>query len=377
MKKLQPLTKSKHYVKFTNDRDLALQKILGVHMNAIDNIILKLKRKVVALGHEKRWVDQFAKHSGGAIRHEFDLAAAQTSRIVERLRAESYFLAHISECEAIGRALEKPQRYNVHTRSLHAKPTHDGSNLADRMQLAYDNLRRDVEQAYARSLVLSSDRIETDKRIANAFPHEKPKPVRRIAQLKPPSKRIVEARGRTLLTTKVIQKGADPFSMTYGFADNDLWDDVLEDYHATDLPSNIYKREPEDKTLFYDVTTEKNEVRYSWEVEQETTEDFVRSVRSGTQDAANENGIDDFEWVAVEDSATDECCRVRDGQSSRDIETALDNGKIDEDECDAIVPPAHFKCRCRSVPLTEDMPDFPVVDYGSFDDWIKSKGQES
>jgi hypothetical protein len=371
MKKKVPFTKSSIYVNFTNERDRVLEKILHVHLNAIDNIVRKMKKKVLTMGHERRFVDAFVRNSTGPLRHEFDLAAVQVSKIAERLRAESYFFAHISEAEAMGRTLGKPQRYYCHTKTLHAKPMHDGVNLQDRMQLALNRLRSKVEDAYSLSVVQQSNREETDKRVTRAFPITRPKP-KTTRALK---KHVREAGG--ISSSFKGQRGQDIFSMNYGFADDDLWDEVLDDYTTEELPDSIYARGPEDKTLFYDVTTETNEERYSWEVENEVTEDFVRSVRSGTQDAASENGITDFMWIAILDKVTDECCRVRDGQSSSDIENALDEGKIDEDECDAIVPPGHFNCRCKSAPMADDIPDTDMSSYNSLDDWLTSKGQES
>jgi hypothetical protein len=138
------------------------------------------------------------------------------------------------------------------------------------------------------------------------------------------------------------------------------------------LPADIYKRGPDDQTLFYDVTTGEEKERYTWEVEQELTEDFVQSVRSGEQEAAKAQGINDFMWIAILDKATDECCALRDGHSSSEIEDMLDQGKLDSEDCDAIVAPGHFNCRCQSAPMTDDLPERVEIDYGSFDDWLGS-----
>lgn len=349
-KKPVALTKSKIYSDFTAKRDRVLEKILNVHLSAIDAILSKLRAKVFTMKNRQA---------------EFSLASDQIITIAKRLRAEVYFFAHISEAEAIGRTLERPHRYRVHTKEHVKKPMHDGVTLDARVYFEMTKLFQKVENAFHLSHIMGATREETRERVLRAFPPSRPQP-KTVRRLHRQAKKIDQ--------TTTFDAGDETASMSYGFADADLWQNVLDDYFSEQLPDSIFKRGPEDKAIFYDVTTQENEERYAWAIEQEVTEDFVRSVREGTNDAATENGISDLEWIAILDSNTDECCLVRDGKSSTEIETALDNGDIDENECDAIVAPAHFNCRCKSVAMSSDIPDAPTVDYGGFDDWLTSQG---
>ena len=376
MKKLVPLTKSKAYVEFTRKRDHALEGILAVHLRAIDTLIGKLRTKILYALHDKRAVQHFVKHSQGPIRQEFDLCASQIATIMKRLRAEAYFLAHASECEAIGRALQKKTSYSIRTKVHVERPMHDGALLEDRAQIMMDRLRRKLEDALSLSLVLNATPEETVWRVKRVFgsPGPRPQPYRgQLRRLK-----VTEAEYSPSDPGSTMVSGAEdpePVSMSFGFADDNLWGEIRSDYTAENLPGDIFARGPTDKVLFYDTTLGTQDERYAWEVENEVTHDFVQSVRDGTIDAANENGINDFQWVAILDSDTDECCRDRDGFSSAEIEKKLSDGTLDADECDESVPPGHFNCRCRAVPMTTDMPDKVEPDYQSFNDWIDSQGK--
>jgi hypothetical protein len=165
--------------------------------------------------------------------------------------------------------------------------------------------------------------------------------------------------------------GAVTFST--GVIDPATWSDVIDDYFEQEIPG---PRGPYDKMVFFNVgdagDVEFTE-RYEWELEQEMTQDFVEQVRSGQVDAANENGIEDFMWIAVIDRDTDECCSDRDGLSSGEIEAQLSSGELDPDECDATVPPGHFNCRCAPAPISNDLPEESPPDFGSFNDWLDAK----
>lgn len=359
MKKI-PLSDIPIYQTFIDHRDRALEKILHVHLTAIDGIVGKLKSKTLALCTLAHARDALRVNSGGPIRREFDLAAMQIAELTRRMRAETYLLAHVGEAEAIGRVFGKAQKINARTKDAQAVPMPSGGTVDERIQIGVDKLRRQVEEALQLSHVLRSPQAEMLDRVERAFPKTRGKISKTPALSK--KRRLKEARVSHMRP-----------ELTFGFYDEDLWGEILEDYTAEVLPPNIYRRGPDDKTIFYDAEADEEQERYAWEVEQEVTEDFVRQVRSGAKDAANENDIQDFIWVAILDDKTDDCCFVRNGMSSSEIENALDDGKLDDDECDAIVAPAHFNCRCKSVPYVGEIPDVPQVDYAGFDDWLKEK----
>jgi hypothetical protein len=374
-KKLRPMTDSKAYVDFKKPLEHALEGILRTYKLAIDTVTAKLKRKVLLLSSHPVAMQQLIHGQSGPIRQEFDLATHQISRLVQRMRAETYFLAHIGQAEAMARALEKPQNFKVHTKDIKDKPMHDGVHPHDRVKIALDRLRRKVEDALSLSLAMKSDEKETLWRVDRAFPPTRLRPVQPRKLVRTKRTREAQPYRHSLHYTNAIADQTD--TMITGFADEDIWGDVLNDYMTFELPDDIFDREYGDKALYYDVSSDEPPIEeFSWEVEQDVTEDFVRQVRAGENDAANENGINDFMWNAILDSHTCEfCCRPRDGMTSAEIESAIKAGTLDEVECDAIVAPGHMKCRCKSEPMTEDMPDVPTLDYASWDDWLAGKGQ--
>jgi len=82
-------------------------------------------------------------------------------------------------------------------------------------------------------------------------------------------------------------------------------------------------------------------------------------------------GVKDLNWIAVIDDRTDDCCLWRDGLTTMEIEDEL-NGNHADDDCDATTPPAHFNCRCRLAPVTDDLPDVPASNQIDFEEWLDS-----
>jgi hypothetical protein len=159
--------------------------------------------------------------------------------------------------------------------------------------------------------------------------------------------------------------------------DENAWADMVDAYKDEYIPK---WRAPEyivdipvtDPTM----TATGEEVWYAWEFERDLTNEFVKSVRDGQVDGANQAGITDFVWVAIIDSATDACCRWRDGLLISEIEKQLDEHKDDDEECDldddGLTPPLHFSCRCTLAPATDNIPDKPNADTKDFEEWLST-----
>ena len=234
-----------------------------------------------------------------------------------------------------------------------AKRTELGS-VPDRVHLSLERLKRKVIDAVQMSRVLGEDLDQALIRAGKAFP-----PAQKQKKLRVLTRALVEAADDTV-----------PEDPLYGpqFISAEDWDDIVEEYKTAYLPKY---RDPRYE-LDTPATTEEGDVLlYPWQVEQEMTEDFVSSVRSGEVDSANEQGITDFVWIAILDSRTDECCRKRDGLTNTEIEDNL-KGEWSDDDCQAMVPPAHFNCRCRIAPATDDLPDKPASNSQDIEDWLNS-----
>lgn len=392
----KPLNKYPRFNQFVTERDHALEAILDKYLRAQDRLLVFLRMRVIeitahmgmrapGLEHQKEQLSIFDRR----ITPLFQICAAESLELMKKLRRVSFTLANAGEAEAISRTLGKTGKVFIPKSKLdklHWSDTPSGGSIESRVHLAYSRLHRDVLDAFQLSLTLEDNQEDTIKRIVRAFPASRKlrQPQNALRGIKESNKRPFdlidnEDTGDQDQTDINIASIDDDTSMASGVIDPDTWDDVVSDYLSKELPSSIYKRGPSDKSMFFTADEDGNvdmTERYDWEIENEMTEDFVSSVRAGEVDAANENGISDFMWLAVIDKHTDDCCRSRDGLSTKEIQDKLESGDIDS-ECDAITPPAHFNCRCRAVPMSDEVPDEDAPDFGSFNDWLESKGNEA
>jgi len=367
---MKPLTDSKHYERFVKQRDEGLERVLNKYLASIDQIVESLRircHEVAAHISTQGQSRELAKRNRQTFEHRiapwFDVASHRAAHLIGNLRRTAFAISYVGEAEAIGRATGARTAYRLDAKKLelHSQKemTFGGSILA-RIELGFHRLQRDVLDAFQASQVQESPIEETLERIDRAFPPRKK--VKRITKLIAPmreARRIPQDDDEDQ-----IQEG-----FSFGELDENEWNKIVDDYTSDELP---FGRAPEDKILLGTKTPEgEDEFVYSWQVEQEATDDFVSSVRSGEILAANENGITDFLWIAIVDSKTDDCCLWRDGKTTTEIEDAL-NDEHSDDECDTTVPPAHYNCRCRVAPMTDDMPDEPPPDQGDFDSWLNS-----
>lgn len=296
----------------------------------------------------------------------FHMGTEQALFLFKRMRTSVYLLSGVGQAEAMSRALDLPQGFKASHGSLAAhldKETPSGGSVQARIDLAFHRLLRDIIDAYQLSQTLESSPQEILDRIDRAFPRS-----RRIARRAPMAKLSEAGRSRGPWKgpeLNISEEGIEP----------QAWKDAVDDYLDTYIP---YGRGPAD-ALFYPVEFSKTGdtdllEAPSWELEREVTEDFVNSVRAGEIEAAKQNGITDMIWIAVIDGSTDECCADRDGLTTAEIEAQLDSLGGD---CDAIVPPAHYNCRCRVAPMTDDMPKVESPDFSSFDSWLRDKENPS
>lgn len=365
--RLSPLSESPRYEAFIKQRDTALDDMLYKHLNVFDRALDRLKERVasqyalmsVQIPNPtpfflKKLADEFEKR----IAHEMAEIETVLTVTIHRLRSNVFTISMAAEAEAIGRATGKTARYKI-DKDLIAKQRRNqmasGGTVEQRVWIALERLKQKILDAYRMAIMLEESPQETLERLMKAFPPTTTlRRPRRV--LKHPS---LKERDRPLDVDV-------PEPQALGVIDPEAWDQAVDDYLAEEVPFYVGRsaRVADD---FYN-----EHERYQWELEQEVTHDFVAQVRSGSIDAARENGITDFMWVAVIDARTDECCRVRDGLSTTEIEKRLADGKIDEGDCEAVVPPAHFNCRCRVSPMA-DLPSDTPPDFGSFDEWLDSR----
>jgi SPP1 gp7 family putative phage head morphogenesis protein len=347
------LLKSSRYSKFVAERNRALEQI---HVNAqtdlsrityamlsqVENLTsaAALKAKTAYMTHQVSV--QFENGLRDIMTQMFPIFV----RRMFRLRRSAFILAYAGEQEAIGRATQRRgdvarSNFAARLKDEASTPTLLGA-LDKRIWLALMNLRRDVVKAFELGMTQELKPDEIVQKVKDVFP--------KTNDYKRAPAALTKTREADYGGPK---KKKDWFD--FGFIDDADWDMAVNAYLDTEIPESRF-----DYGLAEGETR-----RYNWELEQEATEDFVRSVRSGQVAGAEDLGVKEFVWIAVIDSKTcDECCLPRSGKTTSEIE------KLDDD-CDATVPPAHFNCRCDIGPVAS-ADEVSGPDWSDFKEWLES-----
>ena len=348
------LNKSPIYRKFILERDRALEKILSNSNARITDYSRAAFREIesecalLCHRHEAKTYPQATRvlvhQLGDRVSHSFYYLGVLIHRELKNLMRRSYVLASVGEAEAIARATGSG-KYKVDISRV--KDVNQ-----DRIQYNLNSVKYKILKAFEQGLVLEEPTAEIMDRVRKSFPkvNQYAKPLRVLKPLKESERDSKE-------------------DAAQGFVTDEEWGDVVKDYLSTYVPQYSSRGD-----YVVDVKQDSGEYeeRYGWEIEAETNHAFVDQVRSGQNDTANENGYTDMVWIAILDDRTDECCAWRNGLTSSEIEAKLED-EYSDDESDAIVPPAHFNCRCALAPYTEEMGEPEKVDFSDFDEWLKNQ----
>jgi hypothetical protein len=360
------------YRRFIGQRDLALEKLLqNTQMRITEftqdafammlSTVLRdypslLKQKHMGRVPDLRNVDH-------ALMPVVSGSAWTVGSMTATLRRNAYMLANAGEAEAMARAGLPRARTHI-TKADLAKAANremkQGASLQDKIRISYNRVRRSLMDALEVSLSLEESVGEAGLRLFRALPKRKflPKTDKPTDVLKPV--RAQEA------DKKQAEEPVASLSLT--FVDEDDWSELLDAYKQDFVPKF---RGPENVIGTQTIHGEVRNV-YAWELERDVTQAFVEDVRAGQIDAAKQNGIIDFVWVAVLDDRTGEFDRWADGKLTSEIRAAIDSGKAPDSEFQSEVPPAHFNCRCNLAPATADLPEPPDDGAGDFDAWLRS-----
>lgn len=354
------------YRSWVKQRDRALEKLhtraqleaSDIMRKLLTDVLVSAKANFGALRHNQ-WggLDSFEHY----LKQHFNSAAAEFYKIITELRRRSYVLAKASESEIIAQLSRKPVYASITHSQLHQvmhKDTAAGGALVHRINLYLDRMRRKIVSMAQASALVTEDPKEFLIDVMSAFPRSK-RVIRPKRILKPALMEAIHNIGEDDVTADIAIDNIDEQS----------WNDMLDAYMADYVPKY---RGPE---YVVDITTKDGDNYYAWEFERDMTQEFVQSVRDGQIEAANENGITDFVWIAIVDDRTDECCLWRDGLLVSEIEAQLDDHQEEDSNCDVeegLTPPIHFNCRCTLAPATADIPDKPDDLSKDFDDWLNS-----
>jgi hypothetical protein len=367
MKTHKPAQSSRAYTDFIAERDHALERLfVRANQEANDYLRKAMSRavEIVAYRYAQLSAGEMWTLSGkralaqvdADLALEFGLAARHVAIVIQELSAQAYTLSLVGEAEAIGRALKQPAKYNVPCGTSEVIAAEDmlGESVEGRVALAFSRIRRDIMDA----LELARVKDETTEEMLARVKAAMPKP------------RIVKRPPKRLAKVQEADRVDEPFS--FGFVSDQEWSKIVANYLNDYIPK---WRGPD--TVF-DIEVEAlGDEWYGWEIEQYLANEFVSKVRNGQDATAKQNGIADMVWIAVLDDKTDECCAWRDGLTSSEIEKELERGKHKNEECDSIVPPAHFNCRCTMAPLLDvqlagEEFEKPASNAQEFETWLNT-----
>ena len=265
------------------------------------------------------------------------------------LKKKIYVLNYISETIVLS-ILKNEKEIKIDKIDFsHLKKNFNEEDIVKRYALSLNRIVRKALDAYELGLVLDESQEELEERVRDSFPR-----LKSIKQKKD-LRRISEA------NISVENK----LNIMLGEELDEIWRTLVHEYRSEAL---VWDRLTQND--FSNVKKFQNTL--DWQDEKEITNEFVSMVNQGSIEAANQMGVKDFVWISVIDDKTDECCALRDGVLlSRIKEKIEEEGEIGE--CDAVVPPAHFGCRCRIAPVDDEILDeIPSSNKIDFEDWLES-----
>jgi hypothetical protein len=286
-------------------------------------------------------------------------AARDIADAIKRLKRRAYILAYVSAAEGAGRLTGKPTKFSVIPGEVDqlSSTNFEGVPIINRITLALSRVKRDLLDALEFSIVQELPEDEAIQKMLSALPK-----TRKVIRPKKAIQKLTEAE----FVSDSIGTDEFPVAMSSGFVTDDEWEDIVSAYKQAYVPKY---RGPKD--IISDRKKPDGSDLYVWEVEKETTHEFVTDVRKAAERGESENGITDFVWVAVVDQDTDECCLWRDGLLVSEIEKELKSHKNEDEDCgEGITPPIHFNCRCTLAPAVEEIPDLPDNNLAEFEDWL-------
>lgn len=356
----ETLHQSPRYLGFIAERDRALEKI---HQNTqidLSRILFEgfdqIEKHVAKLVTENPVnvyaMNQLTGSLEGFVASTFGALYPKLLKQILRMRRAVFTLTYASEIEAIGRATQKKLGQPEFSKKLGqaiASQTILNQKLENRIWLSLMKLKGRITDAFSLALVQELTPREILLKVKDSLPE--------IESYKVPRRELKPFREADTPRGKRIFQDSS-------FIDGDDWDLVQQSYQNTELPPSRFDNSPEiDRDAGY--------YKYNWELEQDLTDDFVKQVRDGQINAANDLGIQEFVWVALIDQKTDECCLKRNGHTTSEIEDMLNQGKLDEDVCDSSSPPAHPNCRCQLSPVASTN-EVQGPDWSSFQDWLEA-----
>jgi hypothetical protein len=381
MGKMKSGNESKPYRKFRQATERALEEI---HRNAqieindiarnaftqlVAQAVLTLKRLPYGVAMNKATQDTLTQTNAHMDALLVPLANEMAGAI-KRLKRRAFILSYVASAEAAGRLTGKETQFSIAPGEIDEaiSKNSDGVPLINRTMLALSRVKRKILDALEFSIVQELPEDEAIEKIMGALPK-----TRTVVRPKKAIQKLTEADfpfdedSESEFTTAAIGTAEMPVALSSGFVSDQDWNDIVDAYKQAYVPKY---RGPESVITDLEPKPDGSEW-YGWEIEKETTHEFVKDVRDAAKRGESENGITDFVFVAIVDDKTDECCLWRDGLLTSEIEERLSDHEDDDEGCgDGIVPPIHFNCRCTLAPAVDDIPDVPDNKLAEFEEWL-------
>ncbi len=369
---MKTLDDSSRYKTFIHSRNKALEQI---HLHAqtdVSRLTFEVLDRITGFVSHMAIQDQMSLNQltyltqqlSQYIDHQNHQLLYQIEKRILRMRKVTFILTYLSELEAIARATKRTKLTKTTTSLDFTQKVYQqiqsetilGQRWFTRIWVVLSHLKQLILKNFQAAIA----RDETPKGVVDAVKASYPSIK---AYRKPP---------RALKPVREADKPKDPnepedqeFDFYSNLVSDEDWNLVVQAYQDFDLPPSRF-----DNQKVFD--EEAGYYRYDWELEQDMTDDFVKQVRDGQVEAAQDLGIKDFIWVSIIDNKTcDECCLPRNGKTTSEIESMLKSGQLDKTACDAITPPAHPFCRCDISPVAStDEVEGP--NWKDFDNWLAS-----
>ena len=316
----------KHYKSFIHQRDIYLEEYLRKsHLRISDfaRSMFEDIKSITAHIYAEALAKQFTRYSTDLLEHLYwridqsiDHFNVQAAKELDKLSSLSYHLSYASQFEAVNRVMNK-------------------RDIMGRVE--YVSNYEKYYSIYKASLMRLSAQIK--QKIQSYYHQGKTDVVAAIDSITPDTRRITREliKLRESKKTDSLEiKTPDQVSITQDMWDETMWDLLIDEYK--DEYISPYRNKKDSEGRFYKIDD-----KYSWEIEQHTTENFLKSVKDGDNAAANAAGISDFLWLAVMDDRTREEHRKRHGLTSSEIQAKLED-EWSEDDDQGIVAPSGFNC---------------------------------
>jgi len=335
---------AKDYLKFIHQRDKYLEEYLRkTHLKQADSIRACFEDVISFINHlyPEAIRNQFTSQGKAALDHLYfridqrmEYLTMQLANAMDKLGQRTYILTYASEYDAISKVKNITGQIK----------TPDYLSQYERFFSSYSptifTLTGKIKQKIQTSYVIDRPLDELNSQIQDLLP--------KTAKIKRELIKLQEA-GKRLDQIKV----KDESPITYDFIPDEIWYDLINEYKSEYI--SPYRNKTDANGEFYKVDD-----KYVWQVEQKTTEDFLKEVKKGSKQAAKDRGISDFIWIAVLDDRTRDLHRMFHGKTSTEIKDEFESEyKYDKEgglnPNYGEVAPAGFNCRCRSVPFFKEL----------------------